>query len=61
MAGADPLRIAPEKCKDEALDLLAAALIEMALEERREAKMPLTSEQSPPTDPPCGQEESKDP
>jgi hypothetical protein len=58
---ADPLRIPPEKCKDVYLDLLADALIEMALKERREAQMAPPSEESPPTDSPCGQEESKDP
>lgn len=58
MRGADPPRIAPEKCEDVVLDLLAAALIEMMLEEHRGAKPALTSEQSRPTEPLCAQEES---
>ncbi|MBN1612676.1 MAG: hypothetical protein JW940_38990 [Polyangiaceae bacterium] len=61
MRGADPPRIAPEKCEDVLLDLLAAALIDMMLEERCGAEPALPSEQSRPTEPPCPHEESKAP
>jgi hypothetical protein len=59
MTGADPPLVAPEQCKDAVLDLLAAVLIEMLLEERRRTMPALTSELSRSTDLPCHHEDSR--